>query len=333
MARATRADVARAAGVSVATVSHVMNGRAEELGFAPSTAERVRRAARAVGYVPRAAARSFRYQSSKVIALFFPDLPASLRLPVFNEVLTGCIEAARRRGHFVLPVPICADPLEVVEETLREVELAGAVCRADPSMEPAGDLLGRTEIPVAWIRTGAEAVPGPGCASLGVDEARGVHEMLDQIDTDDVARPVIVLGPARHSDRVRAFLDRFPRAEVLTAPGWLAADAHDCARTALERGADLVFTGNDHLAVGVVEVLREHDLVPGRHVQVFGFGDVEGGPAALLGLSSVRWPVGELGARAAAAVLDSRGESAQSLLTTLPTCAVPRSTTRSRPGR
>lgn len=54
MGRATRADVARLAGVSLATVSHVMNGHAERLGFAPATAERVRAAAAEVGYVPRA---------------------------------------------------------------------------------------------------------------------------------------------------------------------------------------------------------------------------------------------------------------------------------------
>ena len=324
--------MAKAAGVSVATVSHVMNGRAEELGFSPRTAERVRQAARAVGYVPKAAARAFRYQSSKVVALFFPDLPVSLRLPVFNEVLTGCIDAARTRGHFVLPVPISARPYEVVEETLREVELAGAVCRADPSMEPAAELLSRSEVPTAWIRTGGEAVPGPGCASLGIDEARGVREMLDRIDADSVTRPVMLLGPGRWSDRVGPFLERFPQARVLTAQGWLAEDARQCAHAAVEQGADLVFTGNDRLGVGVLEVLQEHGLEVPRDVQVFSFGDVESGPAALLGLSSVKWPVDELGALATAAVIEGRdSQRPGSLVTTLPTCASLRSTTR--PGR
>ncbi|QPL04707.1 LacI family DNA-binding transcriptional regulator [Actinomyces respiraculi] len=315
--------------MSVATVSHVMNGRAEELGFSPDTAQRVRRAAKAVGYIPRAAARAFRYQSSKVIALFFPDLPVSLRLPVFNEVLTGCIDAARARGHFILPVPISANPYEVVEETLREVELAGAVCRADPSMEPAGELLSRSEVPTAWINTGGEAVPGPGCASLGIDEARGVRDMLDRIDTDSVARPVVLLGPGRRSDRVRPFLERFPQAQILTAQGWLSDDARLSANAAVEQGADLFFTGNDQLGVGVLEVLHERGRnVPGD-VQVFSFGDVESGPAALLGLSSVKWPVNELGALAAAAVIEG-GSAPSPLVTTLPTCANLRSTTRLR---
>ncbi|SPT52594.1 Catabolite control protein [Actinomyces bovis] len=315
----------------MATVSHVMNGRAEELGFSPRTAERVRQAARTVGYVPRAAARTFRYQSSKVVALFFPDLPVSLRLPVFNEVLTGCIDAARARGHFVLPVPISAHPCEIVEETLREVELAGAVCRADPSMEPAAELLGRSEVPTAWIRTGGEAVPGPGCASLGIDEARGVREMLEQIDIDSVRRPVILLGPGQWSDRVKPFLERFPQAQVLTAPGWLAQDARQCMHAVVEQRADLVFTGNDQLGACALEILQERGLEVPRDVQVFSFGDVESGPAALLGLSSVKWPVGQLGALATAAVIEGcSSPRSDSLLTTLPTGASLRKTTRPR---
>lgn len=328
MARATRGDVAKAAGVSVSTVSHVMNGRAEELGFSRETAERVREAARAVGYVPSAAARSFRYQSSKIIALFLPDPRDSLRLPVFSELLTGCIDAARERGRFILPVPIGAGALESVERTLREVELAGAVCRASSAVEPAAELLERAEIPVAWISTGGALPPGPGCAALGIDESPGVVEMVNSIDTRSVRHPVVILGPGEPSQRVSTFIELFPGAEVMIADGWFARDAHSVARTALERGADLIFAGNDYLAIGVLRILAERGSDAGSDVQVFGFGDVQAGPAEPIGLSSVHWPLAELGAGAIGAIVD--GGMRDPVM--LRTHACPRRTTRPRIG-
>ncbi|WP_172119627.1 LacI family DNA-binding transcriptional regulator [Actinomyces faecalis] len=333
MARATRADVAKAAGVSVATVSHVMNGRAKELGFLPATAQRVREAAAAVGYVPRASARSFRYQTSKVIALFFPDLPASLRLPVFNEVLTGAIDAARAQGHFILPVPVGQDPRATVEETLREIELAGAVCRPTPGMEEAGTLLDQAEVPVAWISTGRQALEAPGCAALGINEASGVRQMLTAIDTSQVRHPAVLIGPGEAGDRLPAFLERFPDARVLTAPGWLAGDARQTASTLVSDGADLVFAGNDQLALACCEAVTAHGLTLADDVQVFGFGDIDSGPAQLMGISSIQWPVAELSRRAVQALIT--GASGTDALTddgpqeiTLQTLAHPRSSTR-----
>lgn len=332
MARATRADVARAAGVSVATVSHVMNGRDKELGFLPATAQRVREAAAAVGYVPRASARSFRYQSSKVIALFFPDLPASLRLPVFNEVLTGAIGVARAQGHFILPVPVGEDPRATVEETLREIELAGAVCRSAPGMEKAGTLLHQAEVPVAWISTGRQALPAPGCATLGINEASGVRQMLEAIDTSQVRNPAVLIGPGEAGDRLPAFLERFSQAQVLTAPGWLSEDAREAAAALVSDGVDLVFAGNDQLALACCEAVAAHDLALADDVQVFGFGDIDSGPAQLMGISSIHWPVGELGRRAVHALITGTSSDAatdaEPQEIALETVAHPRSSTR-----
>ena len=131
MGRATRADVARLAGVSLATVSHVMNGHAERLGFAPATAERVRAAAAEVGYVPRASARTLRYQRSRVVAVVVPDRSHALRLPVVNEILIGAMDRARSLGYFVLPVPVDQDPGQALVHALGDVDLAGAVCRPE----------------------------------------------------------------------------------------------------------------------------------------------------------------------------------------------------------
>ncbi|XCB30524.1 LacI family DNA-binding transcriptional regulator [Arcanobacterium hippocoleae] len=147
MPRATRKDVAQLAGVSVATVSHILNGRGDELGFSQSTAKRVKAAAKQVGYIAHPSARNFRYQKSQVIALFTAEAPSSLQPPIFNELLTAVIGRALSAGYFILPVPITANPRETVEATLREVYLAGAILRDDPELRDIAPLLELNEIP------------------------------------------------------------------------------------------------------------------------------------------------------------------------------------------
>lgn len=328
MARATRADVARKAGVSLGTVSHIMNGRAEELGFSPQTAARVREEARKLGYIPKASARALKYRSSKVIAFFFPQLPPSLRLPVFSELLIGGVESATEGGYYVLPVPLNDTPAETVANTLREIDLAGAVFRGGEDiqamapgsvMREAIDLLQGAEVPLAWIQTGTP-VPasfadtanrkglkhGRPIGMFGIDEVSGVEKMLSMIDLSGVKVPVIVTGvddpPAKAVNKAKtdhllgretAFLSRFPQASIIRAHGWLVTNGQSVSQNLLDIGADLIFCTNDELAFGVLQGIAGSGQLAGKDIQIFGFGDASD-RAELFGLSTVEWPVADL---------------------------------------
>ena len=130
VARSNRNDVARRAGVAPSTVSNVLNGRASALRIADATAERVRRAARELGYIPQASARSLRSGGSSTIGLMLAPLPPSPFVPIVHEVVTAAITATQRRGKLVLPF---ADPGEedegtaYVDRVLTDVDLAGCM--------------------------------------------------------------------------------------------------------------------------------------------------------------------------------------------------------------
>lgn len=91
--RPTAADVARIAGVSRSTVSYVLGGDGSRT-FAPETVERIRAAARELGYTPHAAARALRRGRSGVVVLALPDLIHGSNLARLIEALTDAVRAA-----------------------------------------------------------------------------------------------------------------------------------------------------------------------------------------------------------------------------------------------
>ena len=104
MERATRADVARAAGVAPSTVSLVLNGRGRDVKIAPATIDRVKAAARELNYIPNAAARSLRRGKSHLIALLMAELPDDPFVPVVHTVLTTAMIDIQQRGYLLLPL-------------------------------------------------------------------------------------------------------------------------------------------------------------------------------------------------------------------------------------
>ena len=111
MERATRADVARAAGVAPSTVSLVLNGRGRDVKIAPATIDRVKQAAQDLNYIPNAAARSLRRGKSHLIALLMAELPDDPFVPVVHTVLTTAMIDIQRRGYLLLPLfPATAPP-------------------------------------------------------------------------------------------------------------------------------------------------------------------------------------------------------------------------------
>ncbi|MCI1983612.1 MAG: LacI family transcriptional regulator [Bifidobacteriaceae bacterium] len=311
MARATRADVAKRAGVSLATVSHVMNGRAEELGFNKETAKRVEQVAKELGYTPRASARSFRYQNSKVIGLFFGRIPESLHLPVFDELLLSVVEQAASLGYYVLPVLFKEDSeitaSQLLRSVMREVEFTSIICEYSPRLRSLESELDKMDVPAVWFNTGglepAESeqaslneFPGGRQFFAGIDESAGVKDLLKSIDIGKVKNPVFLVGPGEMTARSKPFIECFPECRIVTTDSWLSVAGQEAMNSLLsETVPDLVFAANDNLALGAIAAFQENNLIPPRDFQIFGYGDVASGGRQQKSLSSIYWPLKELG--------------------------------------
>ena len=113
-AAATIHDVAARAGVSVATVSRVLNGK--EL-VREETSRHVRAAAKSLRYVPNVAARSLSIRRSQTIGIVLPDVHGEF----FSEVIRGIDLAARAQGYHILVSGSHSDPAQMlnVVDTMR----------------------------------------------------------------------------------------------------------------------------------------------------------------------------------------------------------------------
>jgi LacI family transcriptional regulator len=124
-------DVAAHAGVSVATVSRVLNGK--QL-VRPETADRVLTIARSLHFVPNVAARTLSIRRSQTIGIVLPDVHGEF----FSEVIRGVDVAARKAGYHILVSGSHSDPGEMMEvlEAMRG-RVAGQIARQRSAARPA----------------------------------------------------------------------------------------------------------------------------------------------------------------------------------------------------
>ncbi|NUR86473.1 MAG: LacI family DNA-binding transcriptional regulator, partial [Nonomuraea sp.] len=161
--RATRKDVARRAGVSVAVVSYALNGRAP---VAPETKRRVLEAVAELGYQPNVTAQALKSGSARTIALIVPDGMN----PFFTELALAAESAARERG-CALYITTSPDDQATTVSRFREFrarQVDGVLAVPRHSIDPVElDAVG-----LPWVLFNS-SVPVPGVASLGVDLYRG----------------------------------------------------------------------------------------------------------------------------------------------------------------
>lgn len=310
MARSNRNDVARRAGVAPSTVSNVLNGRSQTLRIADATAERVRLAAKELGYIPQAAARSLRSGGSSTIGLMLAPLPPSPFVPVVHDVVTAAITGTQRRGRLVLPF---ADPGQDAEGTayvdrvLADADLAGAVCELSDRNVTAGRRLHEMDVPVVWMSLAETDKRPPGIAHIVVDQTPGWSSILDSLEVDEGKQVAILVGPVFRPARLDLVTDRFPgRTRLVEASSWLPEAGAQATHQIVADHADIgaIVCADDSLAHGAMFALRDEGIdVPGQ-VSVVGFGGWDEPVSGIGTLASASWPVRELTEIAVDTLLD-----------------------------
>jgi DNA-binding LacI/PurR family transcriptional regulator len=273
-------DVAERAGVSVKTVSNVVNGYEH---VTPETRSRVEAALHDLGYVPNLAARGLRNGRSGVIALALPELHA----PYFAEIAHHVVRAAADRGWTVL-----------VDETEGRLDRERQFAAGIRAHLIDGLILSPLALTARDLDRRADGVP---LVLLG---ERVRHDVADRVAVDNVQaatdataqllkqgrRRVAAIGVQRSAAGVSARLrlkgyrkavrehglDLDPLLAV-PAAAWHRADGAAAVRSLLALGPppDALFCFNDLLALGALRALHEAGLRVPDDVAVVGFDDIE----------------------------------------------------------
>jgi LacI family transcriptional regulator len=311
MARKTRRSsnavtiraVAERAGVSVMTVSNVMNGSGKA---GAATVAMVRQAVDELGYRPNMAARGLASSWATTIGLIYVDK----RTPFLDAVLVGALQATAARGLQLVVRDVAAEGLDAAEEVIRAMVRSGA--DALLLMPPVAELLSGTGIleslglPRAAILTGGAL---PDAITVRIDNRAAMRAITEHLIEQGHRRIALVTGPASHSDSVerrKGYTDALHAhgiAELaeLTVAGNFSFDSGCAAGRVLldlpERPSAIV-ASNDEMAAGVIaEAHRRRVLLPDE-LAVTGFDDSMIAARTWPSLTVVRQPIAEMAYRA-----------------------------------
>jgi len=273
---ATIKDVAREAGVSVATVSRVFNDSAV---VSEPTRQTVRSVAERLNYWPNGAARSLITNRTQAIGVLLPDLFGEF----YSEILRGMDTTARKAGLHLLVSSSHADADELIAalRTTRGRIDSLIVMAPDVDARPAlraaaGDL------PVVVID------PGPGlegCDSVTIANREGAQAVVRHLVELGHTRIATITGPPRNADArqrlegYRAALRKagIGRSAELEIPGTFSEPSGYEAvgrLLAVKPRPTAVFAANDYMAIGVLGGLSDAGVRVPEDIAVVGFDDI-----------------------------------------------------------
>jgi LacI family transcriptional regulator len=311
----TISDVARAAGVSPATVSRVFNGGR----VTPERAERVRRVAAELGFAPNRVARSLRTQRGSVIGLIIPDIEN----PFFTSLARGVEDAAQQTN---LSVVLCNSDGDVEKErrylgiALAEHMAGVIVAAASRDRTDLTAVTGRGMPVVAVDRRPR----GASVDAVLVDNQHGGEAATEHLVAGGYRRIACITGPrgvTTSEERLAGYRDGLrealrarsvPEPEIdatlaaYTRRGDFRVEGGRAAMVellALEEPPDAVFVANNLMTVGALQALRDAGLTP-PGFGVLSFGDVPWAPLVRPSLTAVELPSYDLGFTAARLLQD-----------------------------
>lgn len=330
----TLRDVASLAGVSVPTVSKVLNGRAD---VSPATRERVHEATAQIGYrrVPSAAVDAL--IAEQLVDLVLPAVGDS-----WASALIGGVERVAADSGLDLVIIMVRNgdkPRRSWVERLVDHRSRGALIAVDQPNAAERRLLDRARIPFILIDPAGS--PDRSAPSVGASNWAGGHDAAKLLLDADHASFAVIAGD-EHSmnsrQRTDGFLagvgERYPDARPsVVYGGWLMETTVRVATDLLAAPdrATAIFACNDNMALGVYVAAQRLGLRIPDDLSVVGFDDVVEAKLASPPLTTIRQPIAEIGAAALRSLLDLRGGHAISRRLELATELVSRGSVSSPP--
>lgn len=288
-------DVARVAGVSVASVSRALNGNDNVTN---ATRQRIVSVAAHLRYMPNSAARSLITRRTHAIGVVLPDLHGEF----FSELIRGMDCAARARGLHLLVSSAHGSQRETIE-VLR------ALCgRVDGLlvMSPDTDASFLAEhLPLSLPTVLMNMRSDHRFPSLSIDNYGGARTMTRHLFDCGYRRIAFVAGPALNFDadeRLRGYRDALasfgPGMPALVMPGDFSEDSGYRAVSRLQTGKrmpDAIFAANDMMAFGCLSALGERGFRVPDDIGLAGFDDVPIARFIAPPLTTMRVRIADLG--------------------------------------
>jgi LacI family transcriptional regulator len=291
-------EVAERAGVSIATVSRVVNGSTK---VDPQLAERVREAITALNFQPNRAARALAGNRSALLGLLVTDI----QNPFFMDVMRGVEDVSQQNGYLLVICNTAEDPQKEKQyiEILAAESVAGAIIVPSRERLDALTKLKARHIPVITVD---RRVHDRTVDAVLINNVMAAKEAVAHLITNGYRRIGIITGPktaTTANDRLLGYRQALQEAGIEHDPtleqrGPFSEETGEHGVHQLlqcDSPIDAILTANNRITVGALRALyAHHKRVPGD-IALVGFDEVRWAIPDLVSITTVTQPAYELG--------------------------------------
>jgi len=304
----TLKDIAKLAGVSIATVSMVVNNKDDRISAA--TRARVLEIIKTSDYVPNRVASSMVTKKTKTIGLIIPDIAN----PFFPEIARGVEDKANAEGYTVI---LCNSDNKLSKEDayiemLQEKMVEGIIFTASSRRTTVSQALLKVRVPVITVDRDIPDLKQQG--KITVDNEHGAYEAVTHMLDSGYRQIYHLSGPLtsrtaqeRYNGYKRALVSKgiTPSSDYMIEGLFTSDWGHETINGIIKskKPFDGVFCGNDMIALGVLKGLQENNVSVPMDIGIVGFDDIEMAKMVTPELTTVRQPKYEMGYRAAELLL------------------------------
>ncbi|MCH4123149.1 MAG: LacI family transcriptional regulator [Levilactobacillus sp.] len=304
--KVTIRDLAEAAGVSVTTVSQILNGKGER--FSLDTRRRVHQLQEEMGYVPDFNARNLIMKSAQTIGVLVPNLGN----PFFSMFIRGVQETSREQ-HFI-PLIFGANHDEklesyYVEELIKRAVDGLIIASASITGEAIDNILKKNGIPYLLIDQNG----GPSLDRVQINDTQGGELAADHLLSLGHER-IVVLMPEKPTQNLRIRVAGFkrrlaehhidlPETATIHSP-MTKLGGYQATAAVMAQHPTAVFAINDETALGLMRGLHEQGVRVPADISVLGYDDIDLDEYVVPKLTTIHQPVVTMGQQATALLIN-----------------------------
>lgn len=319
-------DVARAAGVSTATVSMVVNNNPR---ISPATQRRVRRAVERLGYQPSHAAQVLSGKRGNVISILMPAQRADISDSYFASLSSGIAEQAASIGYSVMFTRATAEFVRNRNHVsmIEQQSAQGLLLLGFNDFDRFVDDIDAARHPVVVVDNQLDGRSD--LDFVGCDYASGAEQALNyllQLGHRKIGLITSSAGGRNASEIVEAYRSMMSEHGIRPGEGWIAdgqsteEGGAEAAEMILRRHPEVtaLFAASDAMAIGAIHEAAKRGLRVPRDLSIIGFDNVRHSAYLTPALTTVQLPLAAVGAKACERLIERINGRAEAMSDRLP---------------
>ena len=292
-------DIARELNISAATISFVLNGKAEEKRISEELKKKILTYVKKIGYQPNLVAKSLRTGKSKILGMMVEDISD----PFFSGIARGVEKSAYRLGYkiFYASTENDEEKTKAILKVFRERQVDGYIIAPPPGIEAEIQSLIDDNIPVILFD---RYFPEIATTNVIIDNYKGAYIAVEHLlknNYEEIGFITLVSDQTQMDDRLRGYLDALNKREeeqsILKIPYNIPHDeVVEKIQTFLAESPhlDAIFFATNHLTTKGLEAIKNLNLIIPEDLGVISFDDNTHFSLFTPSISAVAQPMNEI---------------------------------------